>query len=89
MTRAERRDFLANRLDKAFDAPFRRVIKAKLEKETRERVPLRWALTQSNLGRALCALGERESGCRFSLTSGFQSSRNALMAGNVYMDDRC
>ena len=29
---------------------------------TRERVPLRWAMTQHNLGRALETLGERESG---------------------------
>ena len=30
--------------------------------ETRERVPLGWAMTQNNLGNALRALGERESG---------------------------
>jgi tetratricopeptide (TPR) repeat protein len=29
---------------------------------TRERVPLDWAQTQNNLGNALLALGERESG---------------------------
>ena len=29
---------------------------------TRERVPLAWATTQSNLGNALATLGERESG---------------------------
>ena len=29
---------------------------------TRERVPLDWATTQNNLGNALQALGERESG---------------------------
>ncbi|MER8873388.1 tetratricopeptide repeat protein [Mesorhizobium sp. M0814] len=34
---------------------------AALEVRTRERVPLEWALTQSNLGNALRALGERES----------------------------
>jgi hypothetical protein len=33
-----------------------------LEEYTRERVPLRWALTQNNLGNALLRLGERESG---------------------------
>ena len=33
-----------------------------LEERTRERVPLEWALTQNNLGNALQALGERESG---------------------------
>jgi hypothetical protein len=32
-----------------------------LEKQ-RERVPLTWALTQTNLGKALFKLGERESG---------------------------
>ena len=31
-------------------------------KEPRERVPIDWAATQSNLGLALVALGERESG---------------------------
>jgi hypothetical protein len=29
---------------------------------TRERVPLQWAQTQNNLGAALVALGQRESG---------------------------
>ena len=33
-----------------------------LEERTRERVPLEWARTQNNLGNALWALGERESG---------------------------
>jgi len=33
-----------------------------LEQRSRERVPLEWAMTQSNLGNALEALGERESG---------------------------
>ena len=33
-----------------------------LKERTRERVPLIWALTQSNLGAALTALGEREGG---------------------------
>jgi len=36
--------------------------RAALEEYTRERVPLQWAMTQSNLGNALLALGERESG---------------------------
>jgi tetratricopeptide (TPR) repeat protein len=35
---------------------------AALEERTRERVPLGWASTQSNLGYALVCLGERESG---------------------------
>jgi hypothetical protein len=33
-----------------------------LKETTRERVPLDWAMTQNNLGNALRALGERESG---------------------------
>ena len=33
-----------------------------LEELTRERVPLDWATTQSDLGLALAILGERESG---------------------------
>ena len=33
-----------------------------MEELTRERVPLEWAQTQNNLGNALQALGERESG---------------------------
>jgi tetratricopeptide (TPR) repeat protein len=33
-----------------------------LKERTRERVPLDWAATQSNLGNALRTLGERESG---------------------------
>jgi hypothetical protein len=32
-----------------------------LEEQTRERVPLQWAMTQNNLGNALFRLGERES----------------------------
>src|SRR5208337_4219921 len=36
--------------------------RAALEERTRERVPLDWAATQTNLGAALRALGERESG---------------------------
>jgi hypothetical protein len=35
---------------------------AALQEWTRERVPLRWAMTQNNLGNALGTLGERESG---------------------------
>ena len=33
-----------------------------LKERTRERVPLDWAMTQSNLGNALQSLGARESG---------------------------
>ena len=33
-----------------------------LEEYPRERAPLQWAATQNNLGNALWALGERESG---------------------------
>ena len=36
--------------------------KAALEEETRERLPLQWAGTQTNLGDALAALGAQESG---------------------------
>ncbi len=35
--------------------------RAALEERTRDRVPLDWAVTQSNLGNALQTLGERES----------------------------
>jgi hypothetical protein len=36
--------------------------RAASEELTRERVPLEWAETQNNLGKALTALGERASG---------------------------
>ncbi len=36
--------------------------RAALEELTRERVPLDWAATRSNLGNALALLGQRESG---------------------------
>jgi tetratricopeptide (TPR) repeat protein len=36
--------------------------RAALKEWTRERVPLQWAMTEMNLGLALEALGERESG---------------------------
>jgi len=36
--------------------------RAALEEWSRERVPLDWAATQNNLGTALLALGQRESG---------------------------
>lgn len=38
------------------------VYRAALQERTRERVPLDWAMTQTNLGSALRRLGERESG---------------------------
>src|SRR5512132_4121312 len=38
--------------------------RALLARRTRERVPLDWAATQTNLGNALKTLGERESGTR-------------------------
>jgi len=34
-----------------------------VQKYTRERVPLDWAMAQTNLGNALLALGEREAPC--------------------------
>jgi hypothetical protein len=37
-------------------------LQAALEEQTRERLPIAWAKTQSNLGNALAALGERETG---------------------------
>ena len=39
-----------------------RLARAALQEWTRERVPLEWATTQNNLGNALSALGECESG---------------------------
>ena len=35
--------------------------RALLKRRTRERVPLDWAMTQTNLGTALTSLGEREA----------------------------
>ena len=46
-----------DRLEEAVSA-----YRAALEERTRERVPLDWAKTQTNLGAALATLGERESG---------------------------
>ena len=39
-----------------------RAYRAALDEYTRERVPLRWAMTQNNFGVALSVLGVRESG---------------------------
>ena len=51
--------------------------RAALEQRTRERVPLDWAMTQNNLGNALLALGERESGTA-RLTEAVAAYRAAL-----------
>jgi tetratricopeptide (TPR) repeat protein len=48
-------------LQRSFDTPVYRQ-RAALEENTRERVPLDWAMTQNNLGAALETLGGRESG---------------------------
>jgi len=49
-----------------------------LKELTRERVPLQWATTQSNLGLALWRLGERESGTT-GLEEAVAAFRDALM----------
>ena len=51
--------------------------RAALEEYTRDRVPFRWAKTESNLGDALEALGERESGTA-RLTEAVAAYRTAL-----------
>jgi tetratricopeptide (TPR) repeat protein len=51
--------------------------RAALEEQTRDRVPLQWAMTQSNLGNALKTLGERESGTAH-LTEAVSAYRAAL-----------
>ena len=51
--------------------------RAALEERTRERVPLHWAMTQSDLGNALLTLGERESGTA-RLEEAVQAYRAAL-----------
>ena len=55
--------------------------RAALGELTQERVPLKWAMTQNNLGVALMTLGERESGTtslaprlRSGRASGFRSN---------------
>jgi tetratricopeptide (TPR) repeat protein len=50
---------------------------AALEKRTRDRVPLDWAMTQNNLGAALMRLGERESETE-KLDQAVQAYRAAL-----------
>jgi hypothetical protein len=58
-----------------------------LLERTRERVPLDWAGTQNNLGTALRALGERESGTK-RLEQAAETYRTALkvyeMANSTY-----
>ena len=49
-----------------------------LLERTRDRVPLRWATTQNNLGNALQALGKRESGTA-RLEEAMSAYRNALL----------
>jgi hypothetical protein len=51
------RESSAARLEEAVNA-----FRAALQESTRERVPLDWATTQTNLGNALQRLGEHESG---------------------------
>ena len=51
--------------------------RAALKEDTRERVPLQWAMTQMNLGLALLRLGERESGTG-KLTEAVAAYREAL-----------
>lgn len=46
-----------DRLEQAVDA-----FHNALQERTQDKVPLQWAMTQSNLGNALATLGERESG---------------------------
>jgi tetratricopeptide (TPR) repeat protein len=48
-----------------------------LKEQTRERVPLDWAMTQNNLGNALYTLGSRESG-RGKLEEAVAAYREAL-----------
>jgi tetratricopeptide (TPR) repeat protein len=54
-----------------------------LKVQTRERVPLDWAMTQMNLGNALRALGERESGTA-QLTL-LQWAMNKMGLGNALL----
>ena len=51
--------------------------RAALKEYTRERVPLRWAVAQNNLGNALSRLGERESGTG-CLVEALEAYREAL-----------
>jgi Tfp pilus assembly protein PilF len=48
-----------------------------LKEYTQERAPLDWAMTQNNLGSALCASGKRESG-RARLEEAVAAYREAL-----------
>ncbi len=67
------------RLDEAIEA-----FRAALHENSRERVPLRWAMTQNNLGNALATLGARESSTA-RLEEAIQVYRAALM---VYTRER-
>jgi hypothetical protein len=60
------------RLKLAIDA-----FRATLTEQTRERDPLQWAMTQSNLGAALVTLGQREEGTA-ALRESVQAFRAAL-----------
>jgi tetratricopeptide (TPR) repeat protein len=51
-----------------------------LKEQTRERVPLDWAMTQNNLGLALSTLGARESGTA-RLEEAVAAYRDALKEG--------
>ena len=55
--------------------------RAALQEYTRERVPLQWAMTQSNLGTALWTLGERTKD-----DAKLREARNAISAAfEVFM----
>jgi tetratricopeptide (TPR) repeat protein len=58
-----------------------RIYRAALEEFTRERDPLRWAVTQNNLGAALYTLGSRESGTA-RLEEAVKACREALKERN-------
>lgn len=61
------------RLEQAID-----IHRASLLEQTRERVPLHWAMIQNNLGNALRSLGERESGTE-RLEKAVEAYRAALL----------
>jgi len=59
--------------------------RAALEERTRDRVPLDWAETETNLGAALLRLGERESGTA-RLEEAVAAYRAALEEGVALID---
>ncbi len=61
--------------------------RAALEERTRERVPLEWAMTQNNLGTALWALGERESGTPASAGAGKLRLEEAVTAYRAALEE--